>query len=452
MTEVPYVFVSSEVLIDGKLQQGISADGLPPKWFTKDPKTTFDHDLGEMYRVIRHAAELAQQPKHVSFFEWWQHLYFEQLAWATEHRLSPLLANLGTSLIERSMLDAICRAKNTPFHQLLQSELLEINLGEVRLSLSGVSCRDFLPTKPAKSIYVRHAVGLGDPLCDDDVPTNEKLNDGLPHSLVASIRKYGLRYFKIKLSGNIQQDRERLVRLAELINTEATQAKITLDGNENFNDIAQFKEHWTLYNQDRILRDFLQEDLLFVEQPIHRDFALQETVKETLEKWPDHPPIVIDESDGELSDLPKALELGYAGTSHKNCKGIIKGLANAATLALCQQSGQNVILSAEDLGNVGPVALLQDYAVVAALGIQHVERNGHHYYRGLSMFPQTEQQRTVRCHDDLYQADDSRFGQMKIQSGRVDLASVNSAPFGVAELPDLSQFSLLDEDASLKLK
>lgn len=444
MTEVPYLFVNSRVIVDGVLHHGLSADGLPPKWFTKDPHTTFDSDLAEMYRVIRHAAELACQPNSVPFFSWWQNVYDGQQQWANAQRLAPLLANLGTSLIERSVIDAICRAQQVSLHQLLQSDLLAIALVDVRPSLTGVSCQDFLPSKPADAIHVRHAVGLADPITDADIPLGQALNDGLPQSLVAAIREYGLRYFKIKLCGDVEQDRERLQRLATVIQAETPDAKITLDGNENFSHVEEFKEHFSIYRSVPVIRDFLTRSLLFVEQPVHRDRALDENAKKTLDNWSDHPPFIIDESDGELASLPLALELGYSGTSHKNCKGIVKGLANAATLASHRKVGRSVILSAEDLGNVGPVALLQDYAVVAALGITHVERNGHHYYRGLSMFPLSEQQRTLKWHGDLYRLHESGFCTQKIESGRVNINSVNSAPFGFSESPDLSQFKRLD--------
>ena len=44
-------------------------------------------------------------------------------------------------------------------------------------------------------------------------------------------------------------------------------------------------------------------------------------------------------------------------------------------------------MSGEDLVNIGPVALLQDLAVSATLGVTSIERNGHHYFAGLSAFP-----------------------------------------------------------------
>ena len=69
--------------------------------------------------------------------------------------------------------------------------------------------------------------------------------------------------------------------------------------------------------------------LLFVDQPLHRDIALNAAVGEALSAWSARPPIIIDESDGALDSLPTALARGYSGTSHKNCKGVFKGIANA---------------------------------------------------------------------------------------------------------------------------
>ena len=60
--------------------------------------------------------------------------------------------------------------------------------------------------------------------------------------------------------------------------------------------------------------------------------SLEEDTGKALAAWTKHPPFIIDEADASLGDLPRALALGYAGTSHKNCKGLTKGLANAALL------------------------------------------------------------------------------------------------------------------------
>ncbi|MDE0820960.1 MAG: hypothetical protein OSA95_07550 [Opitutales bacterium] len=185
----------------------------------------------------------------------------------------------------------------------------------------------------------------------------------------------------------------------------------------------------------------LLDGLLLIEQPLHRDIALQHS----LHSWKDRPPLIIDESDGTLDSLPSALNLGYDGTSHKNCKGIVKGLANAALLNKRQleQPEKNFLLTGEDLANVGPIALNQDLAIVAALGIPHVERNGHHYFRGLSMFPGKLSEELAL--PDLYRIHEDGFPTLDIRDGRLNLSRVNNTPFGTEHLLDSAQFTPLSE-------
>jgi hypothetical protein len=166
-----------------------------------------------------------------------------------------------------------------------------------------------------------------------------------------------------------------------------------------------------------------------------------------LRNWTDGPGMIIDESDGSLADLPRALSLGYRGTSHKNCKGIIKGLANAALLHVrrTQNPGTQFHLSGEDLVNVGPVALLQDLAMMALLGVSHVERNGHHYFRGLSMQPAALQAEVLKKHAGLYRQHEAGFPTLDIRAGQLALGTVNSAPFGFAADVDTSAYEPLDQ-------
>jgi len=151
--------------------------------------------------------------------------------------------------------------------------------------------------------------------------------------------------------------------------------------------------------------------------------------------------VIIDESDAELDSLSTALRLGYAGTSHKNCKGIFKGITNRCLIAQRTHEGETVVMSGEDLCNVGPVALLQDLAVCAALGIESVERNGHHYHSGLSQLPEAMQKSTLKHHADLYHQGPDDWPTLNIQEGRIDTASINAAPFGVGFAPDLSSLT-----------
>jgi hypothetical protein len=143
--------------------------------------------------------------------------------------------------------------------------------------------------------------------------------------------------------------------------------------------------------------------------------------------------MIIDESEGDLDALPRALAAGYSGTSHKNCKGVFRGIANACLIEQRRRADPSRAwhLSGEDLTNLGPVALLQDLAVAATLGITHVERNGHHYFRGLSEFPAAVQRDILACHGDLYR-EHRGYPVVRVEQGKVSTRSVVAAPFGYA--------------------
>jgi hypothetical protein len=187
--------------------------------------------------------------------------------------------------------------------------------------------------------------------------------------------------------------------------------------------------------------------LLWVEQPLHRDKALAATVEDELSDWADAPAMIIDESDGSMGDGQKALRLGYSGMSHKNCKGILKGLANAALVHHHRRlhPKKDFILSAEDLCIAGPVALMQDLAMHALLGTTHVERNGHHYFRGLTPYPEAMAAQTAQAHPDMYETNADGLATLKIVDGALSLKSVNEASFGYGAQPDLNVFPTVKE-------
>jgi hypothetical protein len=68
---------------------------------------------------------------------------------------------------------------------------------------------------------------------------------------------------------------------------------------------------------------------------------------------------------------------------------------------------------------------------MAALGIESVERNGHHYHAGLSQFPEPVQRSVLRLHGDLYQSSPAGWPTLRVEEGRLNLDSINKSPFGV---------------------
>ena len=273
------------------------------------------------------------------------------------------------------MLDAIATGLRTTVTQLVREERLGIDLGAVHPELRSLRASSLLPARPASSIICRHTVGMLDPLTDADIAAGARVDDGLPQSLEASIQAYGLFHFKLKVDGNQPDAALERLRSIFAVLTRQTDRRMafTIDGNESFASAEAFRAFWEKVEADSTLRDVLPR-LLFVEQPMARAVALNPGLGD-LSGWAKRPPIIIDESDAEPEDLRRALDLGYVGTSHKNCKGVFKGIAHAS-LIRHRSVGRSAPLlhSGEDLSNIGPVAVQQDLAAQAMLGTHAAAR------------------------------------------------------------------------------
>lgn len=443
LTEVPYLLLFATFEVDGIRTQGVAADMLPPKWFTKIPDAHPADEIADMLSVIRHAATAAMDMgSQESLFGWWRELN-ERCQGASEMAdFPPLLRGFGVSLLERTAWHALAEVRQRPFHRLVRENAAQIDLGVIHPELVDSVPADWLPESPSGSIAARHTIGLADPLTDAQIPADERLEDGLPQSLEACIGFYGLTHFKIKLPADPSVAQQRLRDLARIFEQHSPLARITVDGNEFFTQADAFRAYWESLQSDPAVRRMLQDRLLLIEQPVHRDQALSSSVAEPFAAWEDRPPIIIDESDAETTSFRTALQLGYEGTSHKNCKGVIKGLANACLVKYHNRShrangqGKPLLLTGEDLANLPPVALLQDLAVDAVLGLEHVERNGHHYFAGLSPFPPQLHQPMMDAHPDLFHwhtcPDGSRWPAVSVSEGRLQLATVNQAALGHA--------------------
>lgn len=437
MTEVPHVWLDLTVQCDGQRVTGRAADHLPPKWFTKDPTRDVAEEIEELRAVLRQAGTHAAGLEAATIFDLVAELERRQTASASQRVWPPLLANFGSSLVERALLDAYCHRHDTTLAAAVHRGGLGGAPGRMHPSLEGSTFSDGLPPEALSTVTCRHTVGLSDPLGTNDL-RESRVDDGLPETLEEVIRTYGLHQFKIKVTAG-EEGRDRLERVVAVIAAE-TRGKFSasLDGNETFPSIEALREFWSLARGQPAL-DVLWPRLRFIEQPLSRAIALDDAVGRGLRSWTDAPPLIIDESGARPEDLRRALELGYAGTSHKNCKGVLHGIANVCLLAQRrrEQPGRRWLMSGEDLSNVGPVALQQDLAVQALLGNDSVERNGHHYFAGLSAWPEDVQAEVLRRYPNLYYRSARGWPTLRIDSGEISTRDVNRRAFGGAAVGSL---------------
>lgn len=443
VSEGPQILLTLTANVNGQTETGQSMGALAPMWFYKDPDMTMETGIEAMIEVFETACEHAERTTETTVFAFWQSLYDTMADWAVDMPYPPLLWNYGVSLVEQAAIDAFCRCSNISFSSSVHENDLGIDLGAIYDELAGREPTELLP-KEQRSTAIRHTVGLSDPLKTTDIASGDRLDDGLPRTLSEYIETQGIDHFKIKLAAT-DSDADRLRQIHGVIDDSSlSDYAVTLDANEQYESVRDFREHWQAIRGDPTLTAFV-DHVLYVEQPLPRDKAFTDETREAFVAWDDRPPVIIDESDDHVSSLKTALNHGYAGTSHKNCKGVFKGIANRCLIEHYRRNRDGrYLMSGEDLTTLGPIELQQDLAVMATLGMDHVERNGHHYYRGLSMLSENIQTAVLNAHSDLYCRHENGFITLDVRNGQIQLDSVLDAPFGRIVDLDPSRFTSIE--------
>jgi hypothetical protein len=431
LRECPQAFVRARIeTAGGKSAWGAAAEMMAPKWFDKNLELTNEQNFDQLREVLRIARELylCDASAATAFGHFARH-YDEQLKQGAARNYNPLLANYGPALIDRALLDALCRMRDVSFYDAMRANLPGI--GDARREFAGVDFDAFLASlEPAAAIEARHTVGMVDAITAADL--KERVDDGLPETLEEVIAAWGHRWFKLKVGGNLPADVARLEAVASVLDHLAHPYFVSLDGNEQYADAQGLGELVAAIRANAALKR-LWDSILFIEQPIARKLALDTDLRAAdLGK-----PVIIDESDGELDTFVQAKSRGYRGVSSKTCKGFYKSVLNAAR---CRAWGEGYFMSAEDLTTQAGLAVQQDLALVNLLGIAHVERNGHYYVNGMAAQPDREQQAFLAAHPDVYERTHGAV-RLHISEGRIALASLDSTGFASGAMPAFDAMS-----------
>ncbi|HSE92766.1 MAG TPA: enolase C-terminal domain-like protein [Methylomirabilota bacterium] len=429
----------------GRRARGFAGDFLAPKWFDKDPTKSHRRNVEDLIESARDAraayADAARAPR--AFWPIWRDAYAECRRRGAARGFNGLVVSFGSALFERALADAAGRLAGADVVEMLQQDLLGLRPGEIHSGLAGRRALAWADDGPPETVAVRHTVGLADPITAADLPPDGGPRDGLPRTLEEYVARHGLRYFKLKVAGQVEEDLDRIARVAAVLDRSIPDRYvITLDGNEQYKALEPFAELLVLLDREpRLAR--LASAVVFVEQPLDRVIALDPAATGGLTALARRWPMLIDESDGELDSFRMAIALGYRGVSSKNCKGIVKAFLNRTLVERLNAErapGERLFMSAEDLTNVPVVPLQQDLATVRALGLTHVERNGHHYVRGLAHCSPAERGAATRRHADLYDGNE-REAALRIRDGRLALGSLAVPGYGVAVDPDLDSMT-----------
>ena len=448
LTEAPQAFARVRIrLEDGRESEGAAAELLAPKWFDKNPALSNEDNFDQLRTALGIARQLyLAGPPATAFGHFCSH-YETQIKRAASLQLNSLVANFGPALIDRAILDALCRALDRSFHDVIRHNLTGIGPTDLCPDMQGFDFDTFLSNlQPASTISARHTVGMVDPITEDD--RTARVGDGLPETLEEVVKVYGHRWFKLKVGGNLAADIARLTSIARVLDRVEGGYRASLDGNEQYEDVDGILELWHRMRVEPSLARMCA-NISFIEQPIKRQNALSQNVSGLSSQKS----VIIDESDDSLDAFVRARQLGYTGVSSKTCKGLYKSLINRArchkwNLELARDepsdpSSPRYQMSAEDLTIQAGLALQQDLALVSLMGITHVERNGHHYVNGMAGLPQAEQDAFLAAHPDLYERSQGAV-RVKIRNGTLAIGSLGSVGFASGAMPQWATMRPMD--------
>jgi hypothetical protein len=427
----PQLFVRVEIEVEGRGSAvGAGAELLVPKWFDKRPELSPAQTVDDLRRSLQIARGLyLARTGFLTAFDLHASCIGAQIATCAKKNIPALAAAYGPAEIDKAVLDALLRAVETNFFVGMAGNIAGI---DARLSsdLKEVDLTTFLSgRKPLPRVAIRHTVGL-----DDAVEGEGGVADARENS--------GARYFKLKLSGDPVADAARLTRIGKELDALERDYRVTLDANEQYADLAALEALIDRLDHDPALRS-ISSRLLYVEQPMPRDVTRQSPLGSLAARG-----FIIDEADDSYDAFPAARALGYCGISSKSCKGLYKSIVNATRAAKWSAGGERFFVTGEDLTCQAGLAVQQDLALGAFVGIAHAERNGHHYVDGFGETPAAEAEAFAAAHPDLY-ADVGQGIRLSIDNGDLLTGSLHAAGFATSVHPDWSALRPLEQPKSL---
>ena len=112
LTESPQAFVRCRIRTeDGQEAEGAAAELLAPKWFDKNPALSNEDNYEQLRSSLRTARE-----RYLA--------HGAATAWEHSTPSTGLVENYGPALLDRAILDALCRALGISFNEAIQQNLV----------------------------------------------------------------------------------------------------------------------------------------------------------------------------------------------------------------------------------------------------------------------------------------------------------------------------------------
>jgi hypothetical protein len=430
----PQAFVRVEIEIEGKGRAvGASAEMLVPKWFDKRAQLSPEQTVAELRRSLEIARNLylTRSGFETAFGLHARHIAAQLEACANED-IPPLAAAYGPAEIDKAVLDALLRGVGVNFFDGMTGNIAGIDARLTPDLRDDDIARFLVGRQRLERVAIRHTVGL-----DDQVEGKGGVADAKENT--------GARYFKLKLNGDPDADAARLIRIGNELAALRHDYAVTLDANEQYADLAALGALVDRLDRDSALKPIAAK-LLYIEQPMPREIFRQSPLGALAAR-----DFIIDEADDSYDAFPTARALGYRGISSKSCKGIYKSIVNATRAAKWSRESEKFFVTGEDLTCQAGLAVQQDLALGALIGLAHAERNGHHYVDGFADAPAAEAEAFRAVHPDLYR-DDGHGVRLSIHGGDLLTGSLIATGFATGVHPDWAALAPLEQPKAKNLQ
>jgi len=321
---------------DGKLAKGFGSMPMGNIWSFPSKTMSFETTLGAMRELAKRIGKITgdfkgtAHPIEINFL-----LEPEYLKAADEvskelklaEPIPKLCTQVTASAFDAALHDAFGKALGKNCYQTYSAELMGQDLSRyLNADFKGESLGKYVSATPRDWIWLFHSVGGLDAVTPGEL--KEPLNDGMPETLDAWIRRDGLQRIKIKLQGeNLEWDIARTVAIDRVARETRPDVewKYCCDFNEHCPDVEYLLEFLKKV-KEQSPQGF--ESILYLEQPTRRDLRTdRENLMHEAAKFR---PVVIDESLTDLENLMLAREMGYTGACLKACKGQSHAMLMAA--------------------------------------------------------------------------------------------------------------------------
>ncbi len=124
--------------------EGYAAEALAAKWFDKDLDLSESDNHHQLRKSLEIASQLYIDAPSSTAFSYFSNHYDQQVAACKELALNPLIASYGQSLVDRGIIDALCRTTGTSFYDAVSTNLIGMSANNIAPELSGFDIDRFL--------------------------------------------------------------------------------------------------------------------------------------------------------------------------------------------------------------------------------------------------------------------------------------------------------------------